>query len=281
MIDSSEIAHWEEARLARAYRELADAHIDIAGGVASCTQGKSSWLNALIGAGMDAPVEAKEIDRALAFFAEYEVAPTIEVCPHASPNLLPILAERGFALSEFETVLVTELTEATVAHDASFRFEKVRLNDADAVEAFVRVHVACFAEGAPERADALRDGAERMLRHPATHALVARIDGELAGAGAFESDGVGATLFAAATLPRFRRRGLQQAIIEERKALAAAEGCRFATVGSTPGGPTERNALRTRFVPAYTRALMRRPNQKTAPSNSGSTQPSVASGPNA
>ena len=49
-----------------------------------------------------------------------------------------------------------------------------------------------------------------------------------------------------------RRKGLQSAFIRFRLAQAASRGLRYATIGSAPGGPTERNALRAGFSAAYT-----------------------------
>jgi GNAT superfamily N-acetyltransferase len=63
-------------------------------------------------------------------------------------------------------------------------------------------------------------------------------------------------LYADATHPFFRRRGVQAALIAARLRAGAERGCDLATAGTLPGTVSQRNYERLGFQVAYTRALM-------------------------
>jgi GNAT superfamily N-acetyltransferase len=260
MILPHEIAKREEARLALTISELSTAHLEVGGGVACHGGSAESWMNLVIGLGMDGPVTDAELDAIDAFYAARDVEPKIEVCPFADLSLARGLGARGFRLHGFETILCRPLPGAqhpTLPPGAVF--EQIDPNDAATGDAFVSAHIACFAPDGGPKADAMADGARRMLRHPRTTAWLIRVNGELAGAGALETLDTLATLIAAGVLPHFRRRSLQRALIDYRCAVAREAGCTLATIGSDPQSATGRNALRAGFVTAYTKAILARP----------------------
>ena len=57
----------------------------------------------------------------------------------------------------------------------------------------------------------------------------------------------------AGTLPEFRNRGVQRALLLARIALAAESGCDLAMVCTEPGSDSQRNAAHHGFRVAYTR----------------------------
>lgn len=64
----------------------------------------------------------------------------------------------------------------------------------------------------------------------------------------------GVALFAgASTVPEFRRRGAQKALLESRFVYAAEQGCELAMIVTAPGSASQRNAERQGFRVAYTR----------------------------
>jgi GNAT superfamily N-acetyltransferase len=254
-----QLAKLEEARLALALSEIADAHIEVGGGVACYGGSPESWMNLVAGVGLEAPVTDEELDRIVAFYDERGIDPRVEVCPFADSSLPRGLSRRGFGLSAFETVLCRDLAGAAPPIlDPTVRFDTVDVGGQSDVDAFVAVHVACFAPEPGPKQDAMAEGARRMLRHPRTTAWVIRVDGEVAGGGALEVLDSLATLIATGVLEPFRSRGLQGALIAHRCALAREAGCTVATIGSDPTSPTGRNALRAGFVTAYTKAIMAR-----------------------
>lgn len=254
-----ELARLEEARLALALRELADEHIEVGGGVACYGGSPLSWTNLVVAVGMDGPVSDDELDRIVAFYDRVGVEAQVALCPFADIGVARGLAARGFGVHRFETVLGSDLEDA-VRPDLpdGVAFEVVDVDDAAAVDAFVASHLVCFAPDGGERAEALEVGARRMLAHPRTTAWLVRVDGELAGGAALEVLSPLATLVAAGVLERFRRRGIQRALIEHRCAVARDTGFTVATIGSAPHSPTGRNALRLGFVTAHTKTILRR-----------------------
>ena len=66
-----------------------------------------------------------------------------------------------------------------------------------------------------------------------------------------------ALLGGAATVPEFRRRGLQSALLQERMRFAAEHGCGLAMMVAEAGSNSQRNAERKGFRVAYTRLKWR------------------------
>jgi GNAT superfamily N-acetyltransferase len=91
-------------------------------------------------------------------------------------------------------------------------------------------------------------------------ALVAYCDGHVAaGAGGLIiPERRMAALFGASTLPDFRDRGLQSALLHARLQLASEAGCDLAVVVTQPGSVSQRNAERAGFRVAYSKALLMR-----------------------
>jgi ribosomal protein S18 acetylase RimI-like enzyme len=96
-------------------------------------------------------------------------------------------------------------------------------------------------------------GVEGLTRYAAC------IEGQLvAGASMRCSDGV-AQLCGSATLPAWRRRGIQNALLARRLADAARAGCDLAVVTTQPGSKSQQNAQRQGFALLYTRAHLVKP----------------------
>jgi GNAT superfamily N-acetyltransferase len=83
--------------------------------------------------------------------------------------------------------------------------------------------------------------------------FLAELDGQPIAAGALAiHDGV-ALLAGASTIPEWRHRGAQRALLESRLDYAAGAGCDLAMICAEPGGASQRNAERQGFRIAYTR----------------------------
>jgi ribosomal protein S18 acetylase RimI-like enzyme len=86
---------------------------------------------------------------------------------------------------------------------------------------------------------------------------LARVDGEPAGAALLAVDDAIGYLANASTLPEYRRRGVQTALIARRIADAVAAGCEAVCSGATFGSPSQRNLQRAGLQVAYTKAVWR------------------------
>ncbi len=60
----------------------------------------------------------------------------------------------------------------------------------------------------------------------------------------------------AGTLPAFRGRGMQKALLARRLADAQAAGCDLAVVTTAPGSRSQDNVMRRGFELLYTRAVL-------------------------
>ena len=104
-----------------------------------------------------------------------------------------------------------------------------------------------------------RASALKAPQLPHYDSFVARLGGELVGAGGCASRAGLTALFGTSVRSDFRGRGVQQALIAQRLARAVERGSLGATLVSAPQGTTERNAVRLGFRLAYARAILVRP----------------------
>jgi GNAT superfamily N-acetyltransferase len=126
---------------------------------------------------------------------------------------------------------------------------------AEEAERWSAVVMTAFAEGgplAPEMAEAFRVFAGA----PAACPYIAEIDGEIAGGACASFNGSVAVLYCDATLPQYRGRGGQTALIARRLADARAAGCVLAMACTLPGTASQRNYERAGFRIAYTKAML-------------------------
>src|SRR4029077_5167416 len=91
-----------------------------------------------------------------------------------------------------------------------------------------------------------------------TECYFARVDGKIAGGATVALRGRIAGLFGASTLPAFRNRGVQTALLEARMQRAAEQGCELAMSIALPGSTSQRNITRRGFRTLYTRVKFER-----------------------
>lgn len=227
-----------------------------AAGGAAVWFSQDSILNGSFGLGMDRVVEQEEVAAMIAFFAERGMSAKTDACPHADPSLLRWLAEAGFVVTDFETVLYQPLDAA----DAADLAEGVEVRIA-ATEAERAVWADLEARGFTEdRATAADHELSRAISLR-TDALpfIGYLDGEPVGTGMLTfADGI-AFFNGDSTLPVARNRGVQSSILAERVRYASAAGCDLAVIEAAPGGTSQRNQLRAGFRVAYTRVSLELP----------------------
>ena len=179
--------------------------------------------------------------------------------------MAPRLSARGFALQSFESELARELSADVALSTASASAPGVRVArvSPDQEEVWVRAVAEGFAavEGSgtvtAEAVDQLCS-VMRPFNSPAIARYLVWADGEPAGGGAtFVRDRV-LGIFGTATLPRFRRRGVQTALVQH--LLAEAVGrADLAIAGTEPGSTSQRTFERLGFSLIYTRAIFVKP----------------------
>ena len=93
---------------------------------------------------------------------------------------------------------------------------------------------------------------------PSAECYLARLDGKVAGGATLAIREGLAGLFGASTLPAFRNRGVQTALLGARLSRAAAAGCDLAVSLAAPGSTSQRNIVREGFSVLYTRVKFER-----------------------
>jgi GNAT superfamily N-acetyltransferase len=111
----------------------------------------------------------------------------------------------------------------------------------------------------PELSAFMHDFGLVTARSRGCHCFVAELDGRLVATGAVALHGGVALLAGASTLPAWRGRGAQTALLAARLAFAAERGCDLAMMGAAPGSTSQTNAERQGFRVAYTRIKWHRP----------------------
>ncbi|HJQ27618.1 MAG TPA: GNAT family N-acetyltransferase [Blastocatellia bacterium] len=242
---------------ARAYAELFPESqataAAFAGGWATFA-GVDSPLTQAFALGLSAPVEEAEIERMEDFFHSRGAAAYVELCPYADPSIIEIFQRRGYTLIEFSNVLVRRLAPEDTQLAAD---ESVRVRRAEAHEARLWAETVArgfFTEG--ELPQSLLDLMGASFHSTAGTHFLSEIDGQVAGGGGLVMHDRIASLGGASTLPAFRNRGGQTALLRARIRFAAERGCEIIMVTTLPGTASQRNVERQGFRVVYTRSKL-------------------------
>jgi ribosomal protein S18 acetylase RimI-like enzyme len=270
MFAGTALAHRIERAEAGASRLMADRVVargavqggfsrPFAGGAAVFT-GRDAPLTKVIGVGFEQPPETSAVETIERAFLDRGAAVRYEIASLADPGWLRALTRRGYELQGFEHVLAAPLPLPAEHRVPGMTIE--RTTDAVAwrdalIDGFSSPDLG-VASAPPEEFPraALEETFDDMTSGPGFVMYAAYIEGQVAGAAGLRLiDGL-AQLCGAATLPAWRRRGVQTALLRERLDDAAHAGCDLAVVTTQPGSKSEANANRAGFGLLYTRAVL-------------------------
>lgn len=227
--------------------EAGVASIEIGGGLVAFTGVDSPLSQAY---GIVGPVTDADVASITAFYATRSATPRVYVTPPADPSLSVALAAAGYAPSEYESVLASDSFEPHARRDE--RIEVTRDLDEWA---------SASARGFVGR-DKLQPSdlaiARLLVYSDGIIPLEARENGTIVATAAMDLRNGCAALFAGSTLPAYRERGLQLALIRDRIARARDAGARLLRATAQPMSISERNFHRCGFETLYTRALWER-----------------------
>jgi hypothetical protein len=226
------------------------AVLEIAGGIEVFT-GADSPLTHAVAIGLAGPVSVAELDTLEAFFRSRGARPTIDLCPFADPGLLPLLADRGYHLTEFNNVLVKRMAGAELVLTP-----RVRRTVSDEVDLWSHTVGRGFFETACLTTEEMEVGRSICAMAGALTYIATTENGEPAGGGALAlHDGL-ATLFADSTIAEYRRKGLHRELILARLNEALVQSCDLATASTLPGSTSQRNYERLGFQVVYTKVTL-------------------------
>jgi GNAT superfamily N-acetyltransferase len=217
--------------------------------------GPGSPVTQAVGLGLDGPVTSEEFDRLEEFYFSRKEPVRVETCPMAHGSLFELFGQRGYRVTEFSNVMARPVggSEELPATDGV----DIRRAGREELDLWTLTVAQGFAEHFPVTQELL-DVMKMFSMGKGTECYLARIDGRVVGGATVAIRGNIAGLFGASTLPEFRKRGVQTALLHTRLRRAAETGCDLAVSLAQPGSASNRNIARQGFQTLYTRVKFER-----------------------
>jgi GNAT superfamily N-acetyltransferase len=223
--------------------------------------GLGSPIGRAVGMGFEAPITEADFDQLENFYYSRKAPAQLDYCPLTDISLLEIARKRGYGIAELNNVLVRKLDPAETfpPGPTGFTIRPGKGEEALAFSAIVRE--SFFPDGGePAGFDEMLapmfgfPGAITFIAEAGVSEGDAKLVATAAGLIILEHRIVG--LYGAGTLKPFRGRGLQTAILRRRLEVAAHAGCEYAVIVTQGGTTSMRNAERSGFTLAYSKATL-------------------------
>jgi GNAT superfamily N-acetyltransferase len=208
-----------------------------------------------VGLGLSGPVGGEEFDRLESFYFRRNEPVRVETCPLAHASLVEHFRERCYHVSEFSNVMLRPVTGGD--DKPASQGIKIRRVEREEIDLWVSTVAQGFAESFPVTRDLLRV-MKMLAMGEHTECYLALVNGAIAGGATLAARGRIAGLFGASTLPEFRGRGVQTALLHARLRRAVELGCELAMSIAQPGSISQRNITRQGFQTLYTRVKFER-----------------------
>jgi GNAT superfamily N-acetyltransferase len=222
----------------------------------------SSPVNKVIGLGFDGPLDEAALEEVERLWRERNEPVRVEMSILAHPLVGSRLTARGYHLHGFENVLGRRLDDLDAFSPASgITVETLRAGDEAtwvdiAVDAFMDLDGTGSGADDSLPRDVLRRAIDDFAGGPGFVRYLARVDGVPVGEAAMRIEGTLAQVAGAGTLPAWRGRGVQKALLHRRLSDARDRGCEIAVVTTAPGSRSQENVMRRGFALLYTRAIL-------------------------
>jgi len=217
--------------------------------------GVDSPIGHACGLGFDGPVTATDLDRLEEFYRSHGAPAQVDLCPLTDPSLLELVKSRGYGIHELNNVQFRPLDGNEPAGEVPG--VSIRRSKPEEAGIFSEILSRCFFENvdAPE---GFAEMLAPLFRFPEALTFLAFVDGVpvAAAAGRMIPEHRIFALFGAGTLPDFRGRGIQTALLRTRMKAAAEAGCELAVVVTLGGTISYRNCVRVGFEVAYSKATL-------------------------
>jgi hypothetical protein len=207
-------------------------------------------FNRVMGAGDDTVEVLDEIIewyRSNGRSCRFDVVPGI-----ATPSLLSALTKRGFHHSSFYGAFYTEAAfEQNYTPPVDVAIERIPSGDRNLMSDIYATGFNLPARSQP----VMKDSLKALFGSSAARFYGASINGKLVAVGLlFMSDSVG-YLASTTTLPQYRNRGCQMALIHQRISDAALEQCSMIVSQASFASVSQRNLEKAGLRMAYTKAI--------------------------
>lgn len=232
------------------------AAVEEIGGGYAVFCGANSPITQAVGLGLDGAVSEAEFDKLEEFYRSRNEPVRVETSPLADASLIELFGKRGYGVTEFTNVMArpTERDEKWPEPPPGVTVESAGLSQIDLWTLTVSQG---FAEHFPVTQE-LMEVMRMFAQGPSAECYLGRVDGKVAGGATVAIRNGVAGLFGASTLPVFRNRGVQTALLHTRLRRAAEAGCDLAVSLARPGSTSQRNIVRQGFVVLYTRVKFER-----------------------
>jgi GNAT superfamily N-acetyltransferase len=224
--------------------------------------GPHAPINKIIGIGFDGPVDPASLTEVEEQWRERGEDVRVELSSLAHPEVALALSQRGYQLHGFENVLAHDLRNTE--DPAILPGLSIEVVSDGTLSTWTDIAVASFLnlDGSGSAAEekfateelqraledtALVEGSTRYLAYWSGHPVGMASLALRNGIALFGGSG---------TLPAFRGRGVQKALVQTRLTAARAAGCNLAVVTTGPGTRSQENVLRRGFALLYNRAVL-------------------------
>lgn len=189
------------------------------------------------------------------FYADRERDPEFQMIPgKTSLAVFRALTEQGFTQSGFHTTLYGPAVNAHQQYDDTIEVRLLRLDEMDT---YAMIH--CLGTGLSiEGKHYVAANNSVLYERPGWQFFIGLVHGQPAAVAVMYMKDEVASLTFAATLPEYRKQGLQQALLRQRINTAAVHGCKLVVSQAAFGSTSHRNMERIGLRIAYTRATWTR-----------------------
>ena len=235
----------------------------LAGGLAICAK-RGSPVNKVIGVGFGEVLRDDDLDAIEAEWRAREEPLRIELSALAEAENGTVLTRRGYQLIGFEHELGRSLKDVGQGFSPALGGVTIEHVTDDLIPVWRDVVVDGFCHldgsGTGSEDSFTRDALDQIMgdfvRAPGLDKFLVRMHGQPAGAASMRLDDGIVQLSGATTLPAFRRRGIQTALLQHRLHFARQSGCALAVVTTQPGSRSQSNTQRQGFQLLYGRAIL-------------------------
>jgi GNAT superfamily N-acetyltransferase len=196
------------------------ALLKVAGGYAFCC-GPDYPVNQIVGMGLYDEVTEADLDQLEDFFRSRGLPCSVVLSPLAHASLRSMLGERGYSIAEFNTVLIRRIRpEEPFSPPPGVTIEGV-------TDDTVGPWMQAIAKGFEQDIVVAESVFGGFATLPGALPFLARIEDKVVGGcgGRVIPEARIAAFFGTATLPEYRGRGVQSALIAKRLQEAALAGC--------------------------------------------------------
>lgn len=226
--------------------------IEIAGAYAMFDAPESP-LTQTFGLGVFEETTESDLEKIEAFFRERGAPVFHEISSLADASIIELLNSRGYQPLELTSVMFRPL-DGAIDFDAP---QNERLTTRVIERGEEKFWAQTSANGWATEMEGLADfmlefgtiGASSAGAFP----FLAELDNQPISTGALYVYDDVALLAGTSTVPEFRRRGAQNALLAARLHFAKSRGCQLAMMGASPGSQSQRNAETNDFRLAYAR----------------------------